>query len=150
MSQETSELPYWVIPAFPIFFIGLWCGVCYLAAFLSGWQRLARHYAASVPPAGAEFLFRGGSIGWFSYRGCLHLAAAPDGLFLWLFRPFSVGYRRLFIPWNDIAAMAHKGWVVDWAVLTTAQAPSVRIRLTRKLAESIAAASNGRLRITAA
>jgi hypothetical protein len=150
MDQETGELPYWIIPAFPIFFIGLWCAVCYLAAVLSGWQRLAKHYAATLPTAGAQFLFRAGSVGWFSYRGCLHLSAAPDGLFLWLFRPFSVGYRRLFIPWQDIAATAHKGWVVDWAVLTTARVPGVKIRLARKLAEGITAASNGRLRITAA
>ena len=39
MNQEAAELPYWIIPAFPIFFIGLWCGVCYLAAFLSGEPR---------------------------------------------------------------------------------------------------------------
>ena len=45
--------------------------------------------------------------------------------------------------------MAHKGWVVDSAVLTTARVPGVRIRLARKLAEGIATASNGRLRIAA-
>ncbi|MFM9845312.1 MAG: hypothetical protein ACKVOI_20295 [Dongiaceae bacterium] len=150
MNQETAELPYWAIPAFPILFVGLWCAVSYLAAHLSGWRRLARHYAATVPTAGVQFQFRGGTVGWFSYRGCLHLAAAPDGLFLWLFRPFGVGYRRLFIPWDDIASTAHKGWMVDWAVMTVAREPGVRIRLNRKLAEGIVAASNGRLRIAAA
>jgi hypothetical protein len=150
MSSEPSELPYWIIPAFPAFLVCLWCAVCYLAAFLSGWRRLARHYAATIPTAGTQFLFRGGTIGWFSIRGCLHLAVAPEGLFLWLFRPFSVGYRRLFIPWQDIAATAQKSWLVEMVVLTAAAEPGIRIRITRKLAESLSAASNGKLRIAAA
>ena len=150
MTQDADSLPLWILPAIPFFFICLWCAVCYLMAFISGWQRLAAHYAATTVPEGTQFLFRGGTIGLISYRGCLQFAASADGLFIWLFLPFRLGHPRLFIPWNDIGPSAQKVWMFDYAVLSFAQAPGVRMRLLRRIADEIAAASGGALRIGAA
>jgi hypothetical protein len=149
MNQETAELPYWIIPAFPLFFVGLWCAVCYLSAFISGWRRLAVHYGATMPTTGTPLHFRGGFVGMFSYRGVLHFAAAQDGLFVWLFAPFSLGYPRLFIPWRELSGSLQKGWMGDWVTLTATQEPRVRLRVRRALAEAIAAAGGGNLRISA-
>ena len=85
----------------------------------------------------------------FSYRGVLHFAAAPDGLFVWLFAPFSLGYPRLFIPWRDLTGSLQKGWMGDWVTLTAARGTQGQIRVRRALAEAIATAGGGNLRISA-
>jgi len=149
--SEPDNFPLWIIPvALPLFFICLWCGVCYLLAFVSGWRRLATHYATTSDPKGTQFRFRGGSVGPVSYRGALHFAAATDGLFIWVILPVRLGSPRLFIPWRDIAASMQKSWLVDYAVLTFAQAPGVKMRLFRRVADEIAGASRGALLIEAA
>jgi hypothetical protein len=150
VTESSDNFPLWIIPvALPVFFVTLWCSVCYLLSFISGWRRLAAHYAATSATEGAQFLFRGGSLGPVSYRGALHFSAAADGLFIWVILPVRLGSPRLFIPWRDIAASMQKSWMVDYAVLTFAGAPGIKMRLFRRVADEIAAASRGGLRIAA-
>lgn len=149
MTQDADSLPLWILPAFPVFFVCLWCAVCYLLAFISGWRRLAEHYAATAAPAGTRFLFRGGKMGAIRYNGCVHFAATPEGLFIWLFWPFRLGSPRLLVPWRDITPSTEKTWMLDYAMLSFARAPGVRMRLILRLANEIAAASGGALRIGA-
>lgn len=147
MSESSGDFPLWIVPVIPVFFVLLWCGVCFLLAVVSGWRRLAGHYAASAPTTGQHFLFRSGMMGPVSYRNALHLAVAAEGLFVWALLPMRLGSPRLFIPWSDITAAVERTWLIDYAVLTFARAPRVRLRLRAGVAREVAAASRGALQI---
>jgi hypothetical protein len=150
VTQDTGGFPLWIIPiVLPVFFACLWCSVCYLLAFICGWRRLAVHYVTTSDPKGTKFLFRSGSVGPVSYRGALHFAAAADGLFIWVTLPVRLGSPRLFIPWRDLAASMQKVWMFNYAVLTFAKVPGIKIRLLRRVADEIAAASRGGLQMPA-
>ena len=84
-----------LLPAF-------WCAVVLLLSHVSGWQRLAASYPAREPPRGTRFAMQSGSVGLVSYRNCLTLHAAPDGLFLSLPFIFRIGHKTLFLPWSTI------------------------------------------------
>src|SRR5688500_2833043 len=86
----------------PIFFVALWCGVCWVLSLVGGWHRLAGTYRAEKPAMGESYRLQSGRVGPVSYNQCLRVQAAPDGFYLsvlFLFRP---GHPTLFIPWNAV------------------------------------------------
>lgn len=140
-------MPLWIMPALPVFFVGLWCGACLLLSFLSGWRRLAAHYATEKPISGRRFRFRSARARLVRYNGVLNLAVAREGLHLWLLLPFRLGSRRLLVPWRDISAMSTREWMIERVTLSFARAPGVTLRIGAALAAELAAASNGAFRI---
>jgi hypothetical protein len=150
MTEETNELPVWLWPALPVFFVGLWCAVTYLLALMSGWRRLAAHYAADMPAGGQRFRFRSAKSGLVRYNHCLNFAVTPAGLHLWLLPPFRLGSPPLLVPWTDLSAMPTREFMFNAVALRFARAPSVRMRIATALGEQIAAASRGALRISPA
>ena len=150
MTDETNGLPLWVWPLFPVFFAVLWCAITYLLAFMSGWRRLAAHYAAELPTAGYRFRFRSAKSGWVRFNHCLNFAVTPDGLHLWLLRPFRLGSPPLLVPWRDVAATRRRDLLITSIALRFARAPGVRMQIATSLGEQIAAASRGALQIAPA
>jgi hypothetical protein len=147
MTEETPTLPVWFWPALPVLFVGFWCGVTYLLGILSGWRRLAAHYAAAMPAAGLRFRFRSAKSGVIRYNHCLNFAIAPNGLHIWLLAPFRLGSPPLLVPWTDISARPVRELLFGCIALSFARAPGVRMRIATGLGEQIAAASRGALRI---
>jgi hypothetical protein len=98
MQDPTTDLalPYIVI-AFAIF----WALVIGLISLLSGWQRLAQRYRATLPPTGRCWTWQYGMVGWAGYNGVLNLTANNQGLFMEVLWLFGFGHPRLFIPWQD-------------------------------------------------
>lgn len=86
------------IVVFPVF----WCLIVLLISFVGGWQRLSKVYAANVPPHGQEFSWQTGRVGLASYRNCLNVHVAPEGLFLSMPFIFRIGHKPLLIPWHEI------------------------------------------------
>jgi hypothetical protein len=74
--------------------------VCLLLSLVSGWQRLAARYPATQPARGARFGAQSAGIGGVSYRNCLTIHVAADGLFLSMPIILRVGHPPLFIPWH--------------------------------------------------
>jgi hypothetical protein len=83
------------IPAF-------WCFVVFVLSHVSGWQRLAASYPAHEPPRGTRFAGQSGSVGGVSYRNCLTVHVAADGLFLATPFFFRFAHKPLFIPWSAV------------------------------------------------
>lgn len=150
MTEETNELPVWLWPLFPVFFVGLWCAATYLLALMSGWRRLAAHYTAELPLGGQCFRFRSAKSGLVRYNHCLNFAATPAGLYLWLLLPFRLGSPPLLVPWADLSATPVREFLMNAIAFEFARAPSVKMRISTRLGEQIAAASRGALRITRA
>jgi hypothetical protein len=147
MTEETAALPVWVWPLFPVVFVGFWCAITYLLALMSGWRRLAAHYAADMPAGGQRFRFRSARSGLVRYNHCLNFAATAEGLHLWLLLPFRFASPPLLVPWEDVSATPAREFLVRSVALRFARAPSVRMRVATALGEQIAAASRGALRI---
>jgi hypothetical protein len=99
----------WLVPlillAFLVVFPLFWMLVVGLISLLSGWQRLAERYRATVPTVGptvGETLhMQNGMIGWARYNGVLTLTAGPSGLFMEVFPLFRFAHPRLLIPWQE-------------------------------------------------
>jgi len=147
MTDETNAFPVWLWPLFPVFFVVLWCAVTYLLAFMSGWRRLAAHYAADLPTGGYRFRFRSAKSGLIRYNHCLNFAVGPRGLHLWLLPPFRLGSPPLLVPWADVSAALHRDFLFTCVALRFARVPNVRMRIATSLGQQIAIASRGALQI---
>lgn len=147
MTDGEGDLPFWLWLVIPVLFVGFWCAACYLLAFLSGWRRLAAHYATDAPITGQRFRFRSAKAGVVRFRSSLNFAAARDGLHLWLLPPFRMGNPHLLVPWQDIAAAPTQEWMFKRIALTFARVPGIRFQIADVLGTQIAAASQGALRI---
>jgi hypothetical protein len=122
---------------FPIFFIGMWIVVSFLLAVIGGWSRLAGYYQSQAEFTGKKWHFQSGRLGLTSYRNCLIIGSNYDGLFLAVFPLFRVGHPPLLIPWSDIATAEHNGWLFTYLDFTFAQAPSIKLRVLRKVGDMI-------------
>jgi hypothetical protein len=147
--DDSGAFLFLLLPLFPIVFIGFWLAIAYLLSHVSGWRVLAAQYATQQQPTGTHFRFCSAALRGVSFRSALNLAASPDGLFLWPFLPFRPAFARLFVPWSDLAADLDKRWLVTYVALHFAKAPGLRLRIRSTLAERLAAASGGALRISA-
>ncbi len=131
---EPSE---WMPALFPVFFVGMWVGVCSLLSEMGGWRTLARHYGASSPFPGKRFRFRSARLGGVNYNSCLTFEAGPAGLHISVLAPFRVGHPPLLVPWSDITAREEKSWLSAFVVLAFARAPGTQLRLSVGLARAL-------------
>ncbi len=99
---QNLQLSLLLVFLFPVGFIGIWSGVCWLLSWLSGWQRLARHYRTENPPTGTPSGPFWAMMGPVSYRGTLTLQPAAEGLYLTMMVLFRVGHPTLLIPWSAV------------------------------------------------
>lgn len=86
----------------------VWCLVCLILSWASGWWVLSKHYSASQ--ADVDFLasrtdrrkafMRTGMIGPINYHSTLNFVAVPEGLRISVFFPFRLAHPPLFIPWE--------------------------------------------------
>ncbi len=102
MQDPTTDLALLplVAVAFAIVFPIFWALIIGLISLLSGWQRLAQRYRATLPPTGRRWTWQRGLVGWAGYNGVLILTANDQGLFMEVMWPFGFGHPRLFIPWR--------------------------------------------------
>ena len=121
------------IVVFPVF----WCLIVLLLSYVSGWQRLSRVYASDVPPHGKAFFRQSGGVGVASYRNCLTVQVAPEGLFLSVPFIFRIGHKTLLIPWHAIHSQETVRFLWLEAVGFQVGEPSMgRIKLPRQILEA--------------
>jgi hypothetical protein len=132
MSNET----FWRF--FPLFFAALWLGISLFISWIGGWQKLARRYSTSEKITGVRFWMRSAGMRWgASYRGCLNLGAAPQGLYLSVFPLFRAGHPPLLIPWSDISITRVKWIFLDSARLEFREVPDVPLFISLRLATRV-------------
>jgi hypothetical protein len=135
--MQSEALPIFFFALFPLAFVLLWCFVCLLLSFVSGWRRLALSYATDQPPHGTPFPWQSGNVGFVQYRNCLNIYVAEDGLYLsvvWLFR---LGHKPLLVPWSAINDVQEKQ--ILWYALTRFRigVPSIAtVRIPTKVFEA--------------
>lgn len=95
---------------FPLFFPLMWVGALFILSRLGGWAQLAESYSCDDSSDAAWRACQSGMVGIVSYKGCLWVGTAPDGLYLktgplFLFRPF---HPPLRIPWHAIQSVSQR------------------------------------------
>lgn len=97
-----------ILIAFTTFFLVLWMSISLLMSRVSGWAKLAKHYAASSDEQGKTYYMCSGYIGSVRYKSCLTLCACKNGLRLSMLFLFRMGHPPLFIPWDQFHNVSEK------------------------------------------
>jgi hypothetical protein len=125
-------------------FLLAWVFICFALAHFGGWRLLGHTYPSAESFRGRRFRFQSGQLGgWVGYNACLTVGADRRGLFLKVWPIFRLGHPPLFVPWPDVTAFLEKRRWLAVVVLTFARVPSARVRITHKLADRLAAESQG-------
>lgn len=143
---------WWLAPlGFGVFFVALWVGIFQLVARIGGWRELAAAYPPlGITGAGLGETFRMRSAQLrrgVNYNNCVTFTAGPSALRLSLPRLFALGHPPIEVPWSEIAVEAGRAFWTPIVTLRCARAPAVPVRMRRKLAETLARASGGQLRL---
>lgn len=102
MIEQGPLLVALVVGLFIVVFPTFWCLIVLLLSYVGGWQRLSKVHASTISPHGRAFHWISGGIGIVSYRNCLTVHVAPEGLFLSMPFIFRIGHKTLLIPWQAI------------------------------------------------
>jgi hypothetical protein len=111
--------------------------VCLLLSLVSGWQRLAARYPATQPAHGTRLRAQSAGIGGVSYRNCLTIHVAADGLFLSMPFILRVGHAPLFIPWHAVSKQETVKFLWSEMVrLEIGSPPIARVQLDPRVLEA--------------
>ncbi len=142
----------WFFALFPLWFTGMWVGMCFVLSVIGGWRRLGTRYACPDPISGTTWQFRSAAMssrpdaffGFLrvSYGRCLKVIANENGLRLSIWFLFRLGHPPLFIPWSDILVSQERWFFfLKMVRFTFSQEPSVamwiEIGLARKIQEAV-------------
>lgn len=140
MPEPTNPSPAWLIPAilvgFPLVFIPMWCGVCFLLSQIGGWARLAPRFADPSTPRGTAFSGQSGRVGVANYNKVLTIHTSSEGLHLAAMKLFRVGHPPLLIPWSEIrgAQRSQRLWM-DNVVFEVGPPSLAKVRLPARIFE---------------
>lgn len=123
---------------FVVYFIALWCFVCYSLSWIGGWHALAQRYRFEQDFVGEQWRFRSGKMRWIaSFGNCLTLGANSSGLYLavlFLFRP---GQPPLFIPWSEITAQREQRMFIRRIRFTLGNDVRIPLWINQRLGDQI-------------
>jgi len=92
---------------FAIFFVTLWCAICFLISLMTGWFSLGRRFKRQSDPSGetksaGPFFYTVYMRWWGHYSSIIRLTAASDALYASVLFPLRIGHPPLRIPWDEI------------------------------------------------
>jgi hypothetical protein len=123
---------------FAIFFVTLWCFICFLISLLSGWFSLSRRFKKQSEPYGethsaGPFFYTVYTRFWSHYGSVIRMIAAEDALYLSVLFPFRVGHPPLRIPWNEIKLSRTKRFWFRYVVLTLGNQEHIPMRISERM-----------------
>jgi hypothetical protein len=133
--NEFLNIPY----VFVVFFVTLWCFVCFIISVIGGWYSLSQRFRAQGEPYGqtkcagplfygVRMRFRG------NYSSVIRLIAAEDALYLSVLFLFRVGHPPLCIPWKEIQNSRTKFFFRRYIVLTLGEQERIPMRISERMA----------------
>ncbi len=138
-----QQHPEWLWHVFPFLFPAMWLVVSVILSLFGGWWSLARAYPPLQEFIGERFRWKSGRLGSVSYSGCLNLAANGDGLRVAVTFLFRLAHPPFLVPWPEVEAISGRRLFSRVIQLRFRKVPIANLEVSRKLAERIAAASNG-------
>jgi hypothetical protein len=135
---------FWTIwiYVYPLFFVTIWCVVCFLISAFSGWQALARRFRMQVEPYGdvkgaGPFFYAVQMRNKANYSSVIRVAVASDALYLSILFLFRVGHPPLAIPWGEIKFSKITVFWRRYLVLTLGKAEQIPLRISERMAERL-------------
>ena len=108
--MSAAIIPWLAVPAFLLFFAGMWLGITKLLLALAGWRRLEERF----PDTGEAALFttrpRFATMGsGVKFERSLTLSACRSGLRVTIGPLLGRGRKPFLVPWSEIAAGPGRG-----------------------------------------
>jgi len=123
---------------FVIFFVLVWCTVCFILATIGGWRRLAETYRFEGTFEGSRWRFTSARMRWgVNYNGCLTIGANERGLYVAVLFLFRLAHPPLFIPWSDVRVTEQRGLVFKYLEFGFLKAPAVPFRVRHQLGSAL-------------
>jgi len=127
---------------FAVFFLGLWCTICFLISFVGGWFTLSRHFKKDSEPFGetksvGPFFYAVYTRFWSNYGSVIRMTAADDALYLSVLFLFRVGHPPLRIPWNEIEFGRTRFLFRRYVVLTLGSKERIPMRISERMARNL-------------
>ena len=127
---------------FFVFFITLWCFVCFLISLLTGWFILSRRFKKQSEPYGETR--SAGPFGYgvrmrfrTNYGNVIRLTSTADALYLSVFFPFRAGHPPLCVPWKEIQLGRTKFLWLRYVVLTLGNQERIPMRISERMADKL-------------
>ncbi len=136
--NQFLKMPY----GFAIFFVALWCFVCFSISILGGWFSLSGRFRALAEPCGdiktAGPFFYGVKMRFrINYSSVIRLAAAEDALYLSVLFLYRVGHPPLRIPWTEIKMAGTKFLWWRYVLLTLGNEEKIPMRISERMARKL-------------
>jgi hypothetical protein len=127
------------VPAYILFFILLWVGICKIISAAGGWRILAGDYQAISSFDGRKLWFKSvGMRSWTNYSNCITVGANKYGLYLSVLPIFRIGHPPLFFPWTDISTeTVNRRLLPDMVKFRFTKQPEVPVIISKRLAAKI-------------
>jgi hypothetical protein len=127
---------------FIVGFIALWCVICYLISFLTGWFPLARRFKTQTEPYGeirsaGPFFYTIYMRFWSHYSSVIRLTAASDALYASVLFPFRIGHPPLRIPWDEVKFGMTRRFFFNYVVLTLGHEEMIPMRISERMARNL-------------
>jgi hypothetical protein len=125
-----------------IFFAALWCSVCFLISFISGWYTLSGCFKKQSEPYGetrtaGPFFYTIYMRFWTHYSSIIRITAAEDALYFSAILPFRIGHPPLCIPWKEIQFSRTKYFWRRYVVLTLGNQEQIPLRISERMARNL-------------
>ena len=125
-----------------LFSIALWCTVCYLIGFITGWHALARRFTRQSEPYGemrsaGPFFYTVYTRFWSHYSSVIRATAASDALYLSVLFVFRIGHPPLRIPWDEIKLGRTQRFLFTYIVLTLGNQEQIPMRISPRMARNL-------------
>jgi hypothetical protein len=127
---------------FAVFFVALWCSICFVISLMSGWFALSRRFRKQSEPCGetktaGPFFYSIYTRFWGHYSGIIRLTAATEALYLSVLFLFRIGHPPLQIPWNEIMFRKTKYFWRSYIVLTLGSEEQIPMRISERMARNL-------------
>lgn len=137
-SNSFLNTPY----GFAIFFAILWCFICFLTSFMSGWFTLSRRFRQQSEPYGetrsvGPFFYTVYMRLWGHYSSIIRMISDVDALYLSAFILFRIGHPPLRVPWKEIQVSRAKFLWRRYIVLTLGNQERIPMRISERMANKL-------------
>jgi hypothetical protein len=141
---DRHQTTFWLV-VFPSYFGALWCFVCALLSYISGWTTLASRYRCHSAFVGDRWSFQSGQMRWHvNYGNCLTVGGNPQGLYLAVMPLFRFRQPPLLIPWEEVTVRRRRFLLLQWARFELGRELHIPLSIRTKLAERLRVAAGDR------
>jgi len=143
MQTSPPISPATALVVFPLFFVTLWCTVCFAISRISGWALLANRFRADFRRSERTCTWQSARMRWgCNYNRCLTFGADPSGLYLSIMFLFRIGSPSLLIPWPEVTVWKRRSFLFfRFVELRLGREEQVPLLIRERLAESLRSAA---------